>query len=75
MVSCCLFVLLCFITLECYNDILYLFLTNNIVIYGHGVYASWKTTQKELIERERGSGKADGASDVVQYKIDIPANR
>ncbi|KAK7476536.1 hypothetical protein BaRGS_00032216 [Batillaria attramentaria] len=33
------------------------------------------TSEKEQIEREQGSGKAVGASEDVEYKIDIPANR
>ncbi|XP_043926301.1 phenylalanine--tRNA ligase beta subunit [Protopterus annectens] len=33
------------------------------------------TSEKEIIVREQGSDKADGASDVVLYKIDVPANR
>ncbi|NP_001279528.1 phenylalanine--tRNA ligase beta subunit [Callorhinchus milii] len=33
------------------------------------------TTEKDIISREQGDGKADGASDIVLYKIDVPANR
>ncbi|KAF7651247.1 hypothetical protein LDENG_00113550 [Lucifuga dentata] len=33
------------------------------------------TTEKDLITREQGDGKASGASDVILYKIDVPANR
>ncbi|KAK0134295.1 Phenylalanine--tRNA ligase beta subunit [Merluccius polli] len=33
------------------------------------------TTEKELISREQGDCKASGASEVVLYKIDVPANR
>lgn len=33
------------------------------------------TSEKEQIEKEQGSGKAVGASEAVEYKIDIPANR
>lgn len=33
------------------------------------------TSEKEQIEKEQGAGKATGASEVVEYKIDIPANR
>ncbi|XP_053565935.1 phenylalanine--tRNA ligase beta subunit [Bombina bombina] len=33
------------------------------------------TTEKEIISKEKGDGKADGASDVVLFKIDVPANR
>ncbi|XP_037122906.1 phenylalanine--tRNA ligase beta subunit [Syngnathus acus] len=33
------------------------------------------TTEKEIISREQGDVKAAGASDVILYKIDVPANR
>ncbi|PVD37355.1 hypothetical protein C0Q70_04354 [Pomacea canaliculata] len=33
------------------------------------------TSEKEQIEREQGLGKAKGASEDVEYKIDVPANR
>ncbi|XP_078184806.1 phenylalanine--tRNA ligase beta subunit isoform X2 [Callithrix jacchus] len=33
------------------------------------------TSEKEIISKEQGSIKAAGASDVVLYKIDVPANR
>ncbi|XP_061684165.1 phenylalanine--tRNA ligase beta subunit isoform X1 [Syngnathoides biaculeatus] len=33
------------------------------------------TSEKEIISREQGDVKAAGASDVVLYKIDVPANR
>ncbi|KAK2108370.1 hypothetical protein P7K49_013535 [Saguinus oedipus] len=33
------------------------------------------TSEKEIISKEQGSVKAAGASDVVLYKIDVPANR
>ncbi|KAM6932541.1 phenylalanine--tRNA ligase beta subunit isoform 2-T2 [Lycodopsis pacificus] len=33
------------------------------------------TSEKEIISREQGDSKASGASDVVLYKIDVPANR
>ncbi|XP_059803648.1 phenylalanine--tRNA ligase beta subunit isoform X1 [Hypanus sabinus] len=33
------------------------------------------TSEKDIITREQGDGKADGASEVVLYKIDVPANR
>ncbi|XP_027961099.1 phenylalanine--tRNA ligase beta subunit isoform X2 [Eumetopias jubatus] len=33
------------------------------------------TSEKEIISKEQGNEKAEGASDVVLYKIDIPANR
>ena len=39
------------------------------------MYFLLQTSEKEQIEREQGTGKATGASEVVEYKIDIPANR
>ncbi|XP_044288861.1 phenylalanine--tRNA ligase beta subunit [Varanus komodoensis] len=33
------------------------------------------TSEKDIISKEKGDGKAEGASDVVLYKIDVPANR
>uniref|UniRef100_A0A8C2BDF4 Phenylalanine--tRNA ligase beta subunit n=1 Tax=Cyprinus carpio TaxID=7962 RepID=A0A8C2BDF4_CYPCA len=33
------------------------------------------TSEKEILIREQGDEKAEGASDVVLYKIDVPANR
>uniref|UniRef100_A0A9J7Z5Q9 Phenylalanine--tRNA ligase beta subunit n=1 Tax=Cyprinus carpio carpio TaxID=630221 RepID=A0A9J7Z5Q9_CYPCA len=33
------------------------------------------TSEKEILIREQGGEKAEGASDVVLYKIDVPANR
>ncbi|KAM9853054.1 phenylalanine--tRNA ligase beta subunit [Aulostomus maculatus] len=33
------------------------------------------TSEKEIISREQGDSKAAGASDIVLYKIDVPANR
>lgn len=34
-----------------------------------------QTSEKEILSREQGDEKAEGASDVVLYKIDVPANR
>lgn len=33
------------------------------------------TSEKDIISREQGDVKAEGASDVILYKIDVPANR
>uniref|UniRef100_H3D9Y4 Phenylalanine--tRNA ligase beta subunit n=1 Tax=Tetraodon nigroviridis TaxID=99883 RepID=H3D9Y4_TETNG len=33
------------------------------------------TSEKEIISKEKGDCKASGASDVILYKIDVPANR
>ncbi|XP_063061076.1 phenylalanine--tRNA ligase beta subunit [Engraulis encrasicolus] len=33
------------------------------------------TSEREILSREQGGDKAGGASDVVLYKIDVPANR
>ena len=34
-----------------------------------------QTSEKEIISREQGDSKAAGASDIILYKIDVPANR
>ncbi|KAI4882224.1 hypothetical protein NFI96_025672 [Prochilodus magdalenae] len=33
------------------------------------------TSEKDMISREQGDHKAEGASEVILYKIDVPANR
>ncbi|XP_036612944.1 phenylalanine--tRNA ligase beta subunit [Trichosurus vulpecula] len=33
------------------------------------------TSEKEIISKEQGDERAEGASDVILYKIDVPANR
>ncbi|XP_041420067.1 phenylalanine--tRNA ligase beta subunit [Xenopus laevis] len=33
------------------------------------------TSEREIISKEKGNVKAEGASDVVLFKIDVPANR
>ncbi|ERE86543.1 phenylalanyl-tRNA synthetase beta chain isoform 2 [Cricetulus griseus] len=33
------------------------------------------TSEKQIISKEQGNVKAEGASDVVLYKVDVPANR
>ncbi|XP_066522843.1 phenylalanine--tRNA ligase beta subunit [Hoplias malabaricus] len=33
------------------------------------------TSERDIISREQGDQKAEGASDVILYKIDVPANR
>ncbi|KAG7479643.1 phenylalanine-tRNA ligase beta subunit [Solea senegalensis] len=33
------------------------------------------TSEKDIISREQGDTKASGASDIILYKIDVPANR
>lgn len=38
-------------------------------------FCNVQTSEKEQIEREKGVGKAVGASEAVEYKIEIPANR
>uniref|UniRef100_A0A8D0XEU5 Phenylalanine--tRNA ligase beta subunit n=1 Tax=Sus scrofa TaxID=9823 RepID=A0A8D0XEU5_PIG len=38
-------------------------------------FPSKKTSEKEIISKEQGNEKAQGASDVVLYKIDVPPNR
>lgn len=39
-------------------------------------YFAWfQTSEKDIISKEKGEGKAEGASETVLYKIDVPANR
>ncbi|KAH0624011.1 hypothetical protein JD844_007288 [Phrynosoma platyrhinos] len=38
-------------------------------------YALNLTSEKDIISKEKGDGKAEGASEVILYKIDVPANR
>nr|XP_056705904.1 phenylalanine--tRNA ligase beta subunit [Euleptes europaea] len=33
------------------------------------------TSEKEIINKEQGDAKAEGASQIILYKIDVPANR
>ncbi|ETE62782.1 Phenylalanyl-tRNA synthetase beta chain, partial [Ophiophagus hannah] len=33
------------------------------------------TSEKDIISKEKGDGKAEGASETIMYKIDVPANR
>lgn len=35
----------------------------------------FQTSEKDIISKEKGEGKAEGASETVLYKIDVPANR
>ncbi|KAK2538737.1 Farsb [Columba livia] len=34
-----------------------------------------QTSEKDIISKEKGEEKAKGASDIILYKIDVPANR
>lgn len=34
-----------------------------------------QTSERAMISKEQGADKAEGASDVVIYKVDVPANR
>jgi len=43
--------------------------------FQYGLELDEVTSEKEQMEREKGVGKASGASEVVEYKVDIPANR
>ncbi|XP_073437226.1 phenylalanine--tRNA ligase beta subunit [Dendrobates tinctorius] len=33
------------------------------------------TSEREILSKEKGDGKLDGASEVILFKIDVPANR
>lgn len=43
--------------------------------FQYGLELDEVTSEKEQMEREKGVGKAEGASEVVEYKVEIPANR
>ncbi|BFZ23595.1 hypothetical protein BsWGS_26634 [Bradybaena similaris] len=43
--------------------------------FKYGLELDEVTSEKEQIEREKGVGKAVGASEAIEYKIEIPANR
>lgn len=43
--------------------------------FQYGIELDEVTSEKAEIEKEQGKKKAEGASEVVEYKIDIPANR
>ncbi|GFO42266.1 phenylalanine--tRNA ligase beta subunit [Plakobranchus ocellatus] len=43
--------------------------------FQYGLELDEVTSEKEQMEREKGAGKAEGASEVVEYKVEIPANR
>ncbi|KAK1899422.1 Phenylalanine--tRNA ligase beta subunit [Dissostichus eleginoides] len=43
--------------------------------FEYGLELDEITSEKEIISREQGDSKASGASDVILYKIDVPANR
>uniref|UniRef100_A0AAQ4QE41 Phenylalanine--tRNA ligase beta subunit n=1 Tax=Gasterosteus aculeatus aculeatus TaxID=481459 RepID=A0AAQ4QE41_GASAC len=43
--------------------------------FEYGLELDEITSEKEIISREQGGSKASGASDVILYKIDVPANR
>jgi len=43
--------------------------------FEYGLELDEVTSEKEQMEKEKGVGKAVGASEIVEYKVDIPANR
>ncbi|XP_038061645.1 phenylalanine--tRNA ligase beta subunit-like [Patiria miniata] len=43
--------------------------------FEYGLELDEITSEKAMISKEQGAEKAEGASDVVIYKVDIPANR
>uniref|UniRef100_A0A7N8YF17 Phenylalanine--tRNA ligase beta subunit n=1 Tax=Mastacembelus armatus TaxID=205130 RepID=A0A7N8YF17_9TELE len=43
--------------------------------YSKSFLSHFPTSEKEIISREQGDSKASGASDIILYKIDVPANR
>ncbi|MBN3295699.1 phenylalanine--tRNA ligase beta subunit [Amia ocellicauda] len=45
------------------------------VCFEFGLELDEITSEKDIISKEQGNTKAEGASDVILYKIDVPANR
>ncbi|XP_072042150.1 phenylalanine--tRNA ligase beta subunit-like [Amphiura filiformis] len=43
--------------------------------FEYGLELDEVTSERQMISKERGEDKAEGASDVIVYKIDVPANR
>ncbi|XP_071479166.1 phenylalanine--tRNA ligase beta subunit-like [Diadema antillarum] len=43
--------------------------------FEYGLELDEVTSEKTMMEKEQGSDKAEGLSDIVIYKIDVPANR
>uniref|UniRef100_A0A667WD81 Phenylalanine--tRNA ligase beta subunit n=1 Tax=Myripristis murdjan TaxID=586833 RepID=A0A667WD81_9TELE len=46
-----------------------------VIARDHSALTPKQTSEKEIISREQGDSKASGASEVILYKIDVPANR
>ncbi|ELT99894.1 hypothetical protein CAPTEDRAFT_158835 [Capitella teleta] len=47
----------------------------NDLCFDFGLELDDVTSEKEIIAKEQGEGKAEGASQAVIFKIDVPANR
>uniref|UniRef100_A0A803XP16 Phenylalanine--tRNA ligase beta subunit n=1 Tax=Meleagris gallopavo TaxID=9103 RepID=A0A803XP16_MELGA len=47
----------------------------NDLCFEFGLELDEVTSEKDIISKEKGEGKAAGASETVLYKIDVPANR
>ncbi|KAK2508288.1 hypothetical protein MC885_004234, partial [Smutsia gigantea] len=47
----------------------------NELCFEFGLELDEITSEKEIISKEQGNEKAQGASNVILYKIDVPANR
>ncbi len=45
------------------------------VMYSPRLYALLQTSEKQMVTREKGHEKAQGASETIIYKIEVPANR
>lgn len=43
--------------------------------FDYGLELDEVTSERQMISKERGEDKAEGASDVIVYKVDVPANR
>lgn len=47
----------------------------NDLCFEFGLELDEVTSEKEMISKEQGTDKAEGASEVIIFKIDVPANR
>ena len=48
---------------------------HNKILKEYSVIYNLQTSEKEMIAKEQGEDKAEGASEQVIFKIEVPANR
>uniref|UniRef100_A0A8D0YY80 Phenylalanine--tRNA ligase beta subunit n=1 Tax=Sus scrofa TaxID=9823 RepID=A0A8D0YY80_PIG len=63
------------LTVSVKRDVLFRALEFDELCFEFGLELDETTSEKEFISKEQGNEKAQGASDVVLYKIDVPPNR